>query len=233
MAILDPVSIPTKGTALYLGDTLVGGASGISGFGSGTANKIDITTLTSSRSITRKGLIDEGSVTIDGIFAPQSDSAKELEEALQNDAGYNFSIVIGGNIGVSGFATGHGRIQRSGLAFSAIDDVSTDYEVTLGSQKQLPAIVEGDYVRIGAVIYKVKAVAIDAGNGVVTVESATDIGTSTAGTLDLIRPAVTYSFTGTVDSFTRDMATNEVMRYSLTIGSIAGIEAAFASALQA
>ncbi len=124
MAILDPVSIPTKGAALFIGDTLVGGASGISGFGSGAATKIDITTLTSTRSITRKGLVDEGSVTIDGIFAPQSDSADELEQALQNDAGYNFTIRIGGYIGDDGLATGHGRLQRTGLAYCGIVDAS-------------------------------------------------------------------------------------------------------------
>ncbi len=97
----------------------------------------------------------------------------------------------------------------------------------------MPAIVEGDYARVGTDILKVTAVAVDSGNGVLTVASATDIATSSAGTLDLIRPAITYSFTGTVDGFTRDMSTNEVMRYSLTIGSIASIETAFASALQA
>ncbi len=234
MAILDPVSIPTKGTALLIGTTLIGGASGISGFGSGAANKINITALNSDREITRKGLISEGSVSIDGIFAPQSAAAQELEAALQSDTGYNFTIRVGGNIGADGLATGHGRIQRAGLAFSTIAGTSGDYDITLGSAKQLPAIVDGDSVRIGATLYEVVAVSIDStGNGVLNVATATDITDPDGGTVDLIRPAITYAFTGTVDGFMREMATNEVMRYNLTIGSIAGIEASIVATLSA
>ncbi len=235
MALTDAVSIPTQGAGLYLDGNYVGGVSNITGFGSGSVNKISIANLGSDRQITRKGLIDEGSVSIDGIDVPHGDVAAQLEVALHGDTINNFQIMAGGALGLDGTSSGKARVQASGIAFSAIADSSSgddsEYDLTLGSAGLQPPVAVGDYVRIGAASYKVSAVAVKAdGSGSITIISATDISAISEREFDLIRPAIVYSFTGTIDSLTRDLSTNEVIRYSMTIGSIASIETAIVSA---
>lgn len=214
MSFENTAAYPTIGTRYRVDGVDLVGVQNVSGIGSGSSSEIDITTQISNATEYDLGLPDEGSVTFDGILALQHPLTATLEKKRRNSEEVSVEIYVGDVPANEHKTDGGGHTKISGLAVAASLAQSKTTYTTTKDANEITSVAIGDYVKDGSNHYKITNTA-RAGNKLVITTDGT--ATSSATSIDIVRPGVKYAFSGRIGTFDKSASVNEVWRFSLTV----------------
>lgn len=204
----------TKGTRVRIGSSDLPGYRSISGLGGGGASEIDVTTM---RSVAREfatGLADFGSVTIDGVAAPQNPVMLTLNNAHTNGSSLAFAIYIGGVPAGQQLTDGRGVASHEDVAITSGSLVNSKrVYVTSQDAVTFDAITEGDYVDDGGTDIQITKLSVVSNKLNIGTEQSTQ---SSSSTVDIVRPGIKWGFNARITSFEHSGTNDDVWTYTIT-----------------
>lgn len=216
MAHADNSNYSTKGTYFVIDGVHLPQVTSISDLGAGSANEIDVTSLTSRAREYAIGFADEGNVNAEGVAPLQNPLMTTLDAAKRDGRELSCQVYVGGvpNNSVDGATDGSGQTVNSGLEVATSVVSSKRVYTTTKDANELKSVHVGDYVKDGTSYVKITKLVVTGDKLVITTDGTTN---TSATSVDTVKPGVKFAFIARASSFGHGMTVDEVVRYTLSL----------------